>query len=111
MPAQQDIEREVEATLRSFETEPRLADDPGFYAALRRRIRAEEAAVRPAFGASFRRRVLVPALLALMVALNIVTALAVEKARRTGTADRESGLTALVQTYAAEQAEFASYLK
>jgi hypothetical protein len=67
MPSQTDIEREIQATLRSFETEPRLADDPGFYAALRRRIQAEEAAVRPSFLLSFRRHVLVPALLALMV--------------------------------------------
>ncbi len=104
------VEREIEATLRCFETEPRLADDPGFYAALRRRIRVEEKA-GPGIALPVRRRVLVPALLTLMVVLNIVTALAVTRTRRTETQTREQGLAALVQTYAADQAEFASYLK
>lgn len=110
MSRKKAVEREVEATLRCFETEPRLADDPGFYAALRRRIRAEESA-RPERALPFRRRVLIPALMVLMVVLNIVTALAVTRTRRTETLAREQGLTALVQTYAADQAGLTSYLK
>jgi ABC-type ATPase with predicted acetyltransferase domain len=110
MSRKKAIEREVEAALRCFEAEPRLADDPGFYAALRRRIRAE-ASDRTPIASAFRRRALIPALLILMVVLNIVTALAVTRARRTETLAREQGLTALVQTYAADQAGLASYLK
>lgn len=111
MSRKETIEREVEATLHGFETDRRLADDPEFYAALRRRIRAEERPAAPPAGGFFRRRILVPALLIVMVVLNIVTALAVTRIRKTEIETREQGLTALVQSYAAEQAEFASYLK
>jgi hypothetical protein len=105
------IQNEIEATLRCFDTDGRLEVDPGFYADLRRRIRAEAADAPSAPTVLFGKRMLIPALLILMVVLNIFTALAVTRARKSEITTREKGLTALVHSYAADQAGFASYLK
>jgi hypothetical protein len=104
------IEREVEETLGLLNRQASMAASPGFLAGVRRRIRAAEPARRsPAL--FFVRRVVVPALLILLVVLNIVAAVSVQSLRRSDSEARQRGYTALAKDYAAYQSDAYANLK
>jgi hypothetical protein len=68
------IEHEVEETLRGFETDEAPRPRPEFAARVQARIRNESAAPRTAGARPFGQRVLLHASLALLIALNVITA-------------------------------------
>jgi hypothetical protein len=98
------IEREIEETLGLLDRQASMAASPDFLIGVRRRIRAAEPARRsPAL--FFVRRVVVPALLALLVVLNVVAAVSVQRLRRSDSEARRQGYTALAKDYAAYQGD------
>ncbi|MCX6563345.1 MAG: hypothetical protein NTU60_07035 [Candidatus Aminicenantes bacterium] len=105
------IENEIEETLRCFEAEAPPAAGPHFYAAVRRKIRNLTPAPPLPVPLGFRRRILVPAVLVLMVVLNIVTAALVSQAKKTEIEAKQQGLAALAEDYSVGRIGYASYLK
>ena len=104
------IDREVEETLGLLDRQASMEESPGFLAGVRRRIRTGEPARRtPAL--FFIRRVVVPALLALLVVLNIFAAVSVLRLRRSDSEAKLQGFTALAKDYAAYQADAYANLK
>ena len=95
------IDREVEETLGLLNHQASMEESPDFLAGVRRRIRAGEPA----------RRTPVPALLALLVVLNIVAAVSMLRLRRSDSEAKLQGFTALAKDYAAYQADAYANLK
>jgi len=111
MERKKQVAREVEETVRAFKDDPGPEILPDLYAGIQRKIRALEPRPRRPLRTVLARRVLVPALLVLMLAVNIVMALFVIRVRAGESAAREQGLTALAEDLAAGHSAFQAYLK
>ncbi len=112
------IDREIEKTLGCFGRDAAPEPRPDFYFKVRAKIRAaDDQAPGVGLWSLFLRRALVPALLAAMIVLNIITAFGVQRTAKTASASvqKQEGLTALASAYGAAgaggAAGYASYLK
>jgi hypothetical protein len=105
------IEKEVEEAIRLMETEASPTDSSDFLAGVRKKIRNLAPEPKLPAWAIFGRRILVPALLILMVVLNIVTAVFVLRIKKSDSLAKQNGLTALAKDYGPYQSDSFSYLK
>jgi hypothetical protein len=104
------IELEVEETLGILDREAVITEGPDFLAGVRRRIRASTPARKPP-AVLFLRRVVVPALFILLVVLNIVSAVFLQRIRKSDSEAKLQGFNALAKDYAAYQSDPYSRLK
>ena len=109
MDNRERIEDEVQKTLDGFGRDPAPPAGPDFYAGVLRKIRALDAPEKAPSGVRLGWRRLVPAALVLMVGLNIVTAVFVNRAKKADLQARQQAYTALAEDYAAFQNELAAY--
>jgi hypothetical protein len=96
------IEYEVDETLRAFECDAAPLPRPDFFARVQARIRNADPAPRTDFALSFRRRILLPVALGLMIALNIFTARSLVRrpaSRAAIAASRQQAVLALAEEY------------
>jgi len=105
------IEHEVEETLRAFEREAAPAPRPDFYAHVRTKLLGAEASdpLVPSF--PFVRRILLPAGLAAMIALNILTVLSLGRQPASPSPGRQQAMTALAREYDLKTDAVSAYWK
>lgn len=105
------IEDEIRATVRAFEEDAPPPLGPGFYAGVRRKIRGQAAGPAPFPRLGFAWKILVPAALALLAALNIVTAVEVSQTKKSSLTAKRDAVTALAEDYNVGRIGYASYVK
>jgi hypothetical protein len=105
------VEREVRATLGCFDEDPAPRVAPGFAARVLARIENSEPLPRHQAWTVFRRKVLFPALLILMIILNIVTVIDLHRTKKQAELARQRDIAALADSYALERANDSSYLR
>ncbi len=110
MIRKKQVERDVEETLRAFRDDPGPEAVPDLYAGIQRKIRALAPSPRPQ-GRSFSQKVLIPAVLILMLVLNIAMTVFVSRTKKIEFEAREKGMAALSEDFTAGQSAFLSYLK
>ena len=99
MDRQRRIASEVEETLRAFERDAAPVPRADFYAKVQARLRRSDATSRARGPLPFLRKALLPAALGLMIALNILTAVAVSRRSASGSPGRQQAMLALAQEY------------
>lgn len=97
MTKKKKIEQEVQKTLEGFDQAERLKSNPFFYTRLRARIEQSDAKQMQPKGWEFAWRVLKPALLFLIIALNIFTATQFLKNQNNEPSSREQLLNSFAQ--------------
>jgi hypothetical protein len=109
------IECEVDETLRAFERDAAPQPRSDFFARVQARVRNDSPAPRTGFALPFRRRVLLPAALALMVALNVFTAVTLARKSAFGESAtagrRQAAMLALAEEYDLKPSAEAGYWK
>jgi hypothetical protein len=105
------IECEVEKTLAVGDRQEPFAARPDFHARLQARIRNRQGVGRPGLAALFRRSVLVPAALALLLALNIATAVFLLGRPAADSAGRRKSLAVLAEEYDLKPTVVSAYWK
>ncbi len=111
MSSRERIEREVEATLRSLDTISPPRHRPDFYAEVAARIREADAPGRTAGASLLRPRVLIPAALAFLIIVNIVTAVVLYRRSDADAAGRRQSMAALAEEYGLGSNAISSYWK
>ena len=111
MKSKEQIEQEVMKTLQCFEQRESIECNPFFATRVLARIRSLEEeqrarSLRKVFSLGYLR----PALLALIVVLNIASAIIVFRGSQTQTNVREQYLTAFADEYALNQQEYDAFL-
>ena len=102
MDRKRRIENEVDATLRSFEHDAAALPRPDFFARVQSRVRNAGPSPRVEIVLPFRRRILLPAALGLMIALNVITALTLARKPTSVaslSAGRQQAMLALAEEY------------
>jgi hypothetical protein len=105
------IESEVEKTLAVGDRQEPFAARPDFQARLQARIRNGKGGRRPGLAVLFRRSVFVPAALALLLALNILTAVLILGKPATDSAGRGQSLAVLAEEYDLKPTVVSAYWK
>lgn len=105
------IEREVEKTLGLSVRPTPFTVRPDFQARLQARLREDRAARRPFWAFLARPRLLVPAALALLLTVNVITAVFVFRRSAPGTDTRSRGLAVLAEEYNLKTTAVSSYWK
>jgi hypothetical protein len=111
MRIQEQIDREVEKTLRCLDGTVPPRPRPDFYARLQARIRVAEHPERPTAAFLFLRRVLIPAGLLVMLGFNILTAVLVMRQPDSDAASRQKAMAAFAEEYGLESSAVSSYWK
>ncbi|MBA4313520.1 MAG: hypothetical protein C0417_12925 [Chlorobiaceae bacterium] len=106
MTRKEKIEKEVQKTLESFDQVERLKSNPLFYAQLKTRIDNLHSKKQNIRGWEFAGRVLKPALLLLIIALNIFSATLFFKNRNINYSSREQLLDALAKELALDSNQY-----
>jgi hypothetical protein len=107
MKSKEQIEQEVQKTLQCFENRTPLESNPFFSTRVLARIRSLEEeqharSLRKVFSLSYLR----PALLTLIIALNVVSAIVIFRGSHNQTTVRDQYLTAFADEYAFNQNEY-----
>ena len=106
MERKKRIEEEVDKTLESFDTFERIEPSPFFTTRLQARIKEFEQRQERTLSSWFRPSRLRPALIAVLLVLNLLSAVTVIRlfqASRMMTSDREQYLAAVVEEYGLDQ--------
>jgi hypothetical protein len=111
MNRQEQIAREVERTLDLSLRPTPFATRSDFQARLQARIREGRTARRPFLALFLQPRLLVPAALALLLTINVITAFFVLRKSATGTDTRSRGLAVLAEEYDLKATAVSSYWK
>lgn len=93
------IENEVEETLGGFARDISPAPGSDFYARVLARVRSGDEAARGARAPFFRRWVLLPAALGIMITLNVITAVTLARKPASVTPGRQQAMLALAEEY------------
>ncbi|MBN1350910.1 hypothetical protein JXJ21_15935 [candidate division KSB1 bacterium] len=106
MERKQKIENEIQRTLEQFEHADRLRPNPFFYTRVKARIEAQtQGAVQ-----GYVHRVLKPAFLTLLVAVNVITAVFLLNNSATETNTRQSLINSFAKEYRLENSESNLYI-
>jgi len=106
MNKKEKIEQAVQKTLDSFDQAERLKSNPFFYTRLKARIEELDAQRMQPKGWEIARGVVKPALLLLIIALNIFTATLFFKNRNNESSSREQLLNSFAQELALDSSQY-----
>ena len=104
------IETEVEKTLACFNEAERLETDPHFSTRLMARIRDLDSRTKTSVKPDFLYRLLRPALLVLMIAINIIFSVLMFNSVRAQTDARRDAISAMASYYDVQKSDLDSFL-
>lgn len=104
------IEAEVEKTLACFERNERLENDPYFSTRLLARIRDLDSRTKTLIKPAFLYRLLRPALLGLMIVVNVFFSVLMLNSGRARTEARKNAISAMASYYDVQKSDLDSFL-